>query len=494
MKKLLQILACLALPFGVQAQTIDLYPDYDAALGYHDGYNTSSQNYGTATQNSAYCIPGAIGGLNMNRALIHFDLSQFTPGTTIVSATLDLYALGPNGILQGHTGANNGAFVKAVTSAWQEMSVTWDTQPTYSNTNPAVLAASTSITQDYTGIDVTDMVRDMVNNPQTNFGFGLMQQNEVVTNALCFASNDHPNQLIRPILHVTLCNDNFSFIADYDAALGTHDGQNTSGNNYGTAPQNAAYSVTATNGTPSGNSNRALIHFDLTSIPSNSVVTSATMKLYARGQNGNLNGHAGNANTSTISTVASPWSDATVTWDNQPAPGFVVATLAQSTGPLQDYTNIDVTAAVQDMVGNPLTNNGFMLQLLNEVETNALIFQSLECGDPTKFPALEVTIACGKVTAADAVVHIEEGMQLFPNPTAQTLSLRLDLEKPSAVMVQLIDLQGRVIGQHEAGVQSAGKQIFNLDTLVSQAAAGMFIVRAQIGEQVIDRKLVLTGN
>jgi hypothetical protein len=85
-------------------------------------------------------------------------------------------------------------------------------------------------------------------------------------------------------------------------------------------------------------------------------------------------------------------------------------------------------------------------------------------------------------------------MQLFPNPTAQTLSLRLDLEKPSAVMVQLIDLQGRVIGQHEAGVQSAGKQIFNLDTLVSQAAAGLYIVRVQIGEQVIDRKLVLTGN
>ncbi len=482
------------MPFGVHAQTIDLNPDYDAALGYHDGYNTASQNYGTATQNSAYCIPGAIGGLNMNRALIHFDLSQFTPGTTIVSATLDLYALGPNGILQGHTGANNGAFVKAVTSAWQEMSVTWDTQPTYSNTNPAVLAASTSITQDYTGIDVTDMVRDMVNNPQTNFGFGLMQQNEVVTNALCFASNDHPNQLIRPVLHVTLCDDNFSFIADYDAALGTHDGLGTSSNNYGTAPQNASYSITAVNGTPSGNNNRALIHFDLTSIPTNAVVTSATMKLYARGPSGILNGHTGNANTSTISTVASPWSDATVTWDNQPAPGFVVATLAQSTNPLQDYTNIDVTAAVQDMVGNPATNNGFMLRLLNEVEYNALIFNSLEGGDSSKVPALEVTIACGKVTAADEVAMTNTTMQLYPNPTKHTLNLGIEMSKPSEVQVQLIDLQGRVIGQHHAGIQSTGMQILNLDALIESAPAGMYIVRAQVGEQVLDRKLILTGN
>ncbi|MBL0014957.1 MAG: T9SS type A sorting domain-containing protein [Bacteroidetes bacterium] len=172
----------------------------------------------------------------------------------------------------------------------------------------------------------------------------------------------------------------------------------------------------------------------------------------------------------------------------------MVATLAQSTKPLQDYTNIDVTAAVQDMVGNPATNNGFMLRLLNEVEYNALIFNSLEGGDSSKVPALEVTIACGKVTAADEVAMTNTTMQLYPNPTKHTLNLGIELSKPSEVQVQLIDLQGRVIGQHDAGVQSAGKQILNLDSLVSQAAAGMYIVRAQIGEQVIDRKLVLTGN
>ncbi|HEX2899874.1 MAG TPA: DNRLRE domain-containing protein, partial [Bacteroidia bacterium] len=316
---------------------------------------------------------------------------------------------------------------------------------------------------------------------------------EAVTNALCFASVDHPDAQLHPVLHVTLCDDSLGFIADYDAALGTHDGQNTSGNNYGTAPQNAAYSVTATNGTPSGNNNRALIHFDLTSIPTNAIVTSAKLKLYARGQNGNLNGHAGNANSSTISTVAAAWSDATVTWDNQPAPGFVVATLAQSTNPLQDYTNIDVTSAVQDMVAIPANNNGFMLQLINEVETNALIFQSLECGNPAQFPALEVHIACDKMIGV-AEPSLKTKMSLYPNPTRNALNMEIELLNASEVNVSLLDLQGRIIAVYNAGFQTPGMQSINLDALVTKAAAGMYIVRAVIGEQVMDRKLVLTGN
>ena len=234
--------------------TVDLRPDMDAALGIHIGQNTGTINYGNSTHGSAFCIPATFGmGTNRNRSLLHFDLSQYAPGTQIQSATLDLHAFGPSGNLGGHTGTQNNALIQPVTSAWQEMVVTWATQPTYSTLNNASLAASTNPLQDYLNIDVTAMVQDMIDNPSANFGMCLMLQQEVVTNALIFASREHPDSAMHPILHITACQNQYVITATDDAALGTHDGQGTSSTNYGTAPQCAAYSVTATNNTPSGN-------------------------------------------------------------------------------------------------------------------------------------------------------------------------------------------------------------------------------------------------
>jgi hypothetical protein len=204
-KSLILSAACLFWTMSAFAQsTVDLYPDYDVALGYHDGNNSATTNYATATQNSAFCIPSAFGpGVNSNRALIYFNLTQFPPGTQIQSATLDLYALGPAGNLNGHTGSANAALIQQVSSSWQETTVTWNTQPTYSSTNQVVLPVSTSPLQDYLGINVTALVQDMVDNPATNYGFGLGLQNEAVTNALMFCSMDHSNTNLHPRLHVT---------------------------------------------------------------------------------------------------------------------------------------------------------------------------------------------------------------------------------------------------------------------------------------------------
>lgn len=486
---------CLLAALGAKlfGQTVvDLHPDYDAALGFHDGINTANTNYGTATQNAAFCIPGANGpGVNMNRALIHFDLSQFTPGTQIQSATLDLYGLGPSGILNGHTGSANATLVQQVTSPWQEMVVTWNTQPSVSNLNQVTLPVSSNPTQDYLGINVTSLVQDMINNPGTNYGLGLRLQNEAVTNALLFCSNDHPDMNRRPVLHVTLCEPNYHLIADYDAALGTHDGQNTANTNYGTAPQNAAYSITASNGTPSGNNNRALIHFDLSGIPTTATVTSAFVSLYARGQNGILNGHTGTANSCYLARVTAPWSDQTVTWNNQPATTLTdAATLLPSTGPLQDYFNIDVTAMVQDMVTNPSTNHGFQLSLINEQETNALIFQSLECGDSTKFPTLDVNILCGEVTAVAEEVSPME-MLVYPNPAHGQLRVNFNALKSGDLNMELIDLYGRKVATRHLENLSMGLHDLNLDQMIGGQASGIYILHAQMGESVADRKIIL---
>ncbi|MCB0395308.1 MAG: DNRLRE domain-containing protein [Flavobacteriales bacterium] len=129
--------------------TVSIIADYDAAIGYHDNYNTANNNYGDAVQNPAYIIPGASGGLNENRASIHFDLSGIPNGATITSANLNLYALGPVGTLPGHTGQNNSALLQRVTQNWQDNTVSWNSQPTTTSQNEVTLPVSTSSVQDY---------------------------------------------------------------------------------------------------------------------------------------------------------------------------------------------------------------------------------------------------------------------------------------------------------------------------------------------------------
>ncbi|HHG86523.1 MAG TPA: DNRLRE domain-containing protein [Bacteroidetes bacterium] len=198
-KALLLIIVIIACSLATQAQTIVVLPaSHDAALGYHDNFNTAGNNYGTATQNAGYTIPGANGGLNVNRALIQFDLSLLPQGAFIQSAKLNLYAHGQSGPLIGHSGTNNAALLRRVTGPWSENTVTWNSQPSDTSLNEVLLSASTGPLQDYLNIDVTALVKDMQNN--NNWGFLLKQVNESPSNVLLFASKDFANSAKHPQL------------------------------------------------------------------------------------------------------------------------------------------------------------------------------------------------------------------------------------------------------------------------------------------------------
>jgi len=86
-------------------------------------------NLENAIQNAAFTIPGYAGILNVNRALIHVDLTIIPEGSEIVSARINLFALGPVGPLQGHTGANNNSFLRRVVDPWDADDATWSNQP-----------------------------------------------------------------------------------------------------------------------------------------------------------------------------------------------------------------------------------------------------------------------------------------------------------------------------------------------------------------------------
>ncbi len=166
------------------------------------GYD--NMNFGAADELAAIAWTNS-GNPSNERGLVQFDLSSIPPSAQITSAFLSLFH-NPNPASgnPGHSqlsGLNDG-LLQRITSTWDESTVTWNTQPTITNQNEVNLPASTSSTQDYLNINVTALVQDMVNNPAQSFGFMLRLVNETYYRSLMFASSDHSNLALHPLLMI----------------------------------------------------------------------------------------------------------------------------------------------------------------------------------------------------------------------------------------------------------------------------------------------------
>lgn len=177
-----------------------------------------------------------------------------------------------------------------------------------------------------------------------------------------------------------------------DASLGYHDNYNSANTNYNSAIHYSAFAQPGNNG--GVNKGRGVMQFDLSVIPPNSTVLGAFLTLYASGPVGvgavSSVGHVGN-NSSKLKRITSPWNASTVTWNTMPSFSSTNQTsLPSSTTELDDYLFVNVTALVQDMVDEPATSHGFMLQLDNETVTRGLFFFSSGASEPDKRPLLTI--------------------------------------------------------------------------------------------------------
>jgi hypothetical protein len=171
----------------------------DVAIGFHDFYSTSSLNFGNAIQFAAYTIPGSLGGLNSNRALLKFEIPALLDSVKLISAKLNLFATGPLGSLDGHTGNNNQGVIQKITEFWEEDIATWSNQPKTTIINQVILNYPTEPTQDFLNIDILELFNDLTKN---NYGLLLKLKEETPTNALLFCSSDNVNSKKHPYLDV----------------------------------------------------------------------------------------------------------------------------------------------------------------------------------------------------------------------------------------------------------------------------------------------------
>lgn len=146
------------------------------------------------------------GSLGIQRSLIDFDFSTVPTNAIVQSATLTLYnnPTSNNGFQNGehsHISGSNESALQRITGSWQPNTVNWNNQPSTDATYQATLPQDTNVHQNYI-IDVTDLIRDRIQNPSTTYGFMLKLITEQPYRCLVFASSNHPNQALHPNLEL----------------------------------------------------------------------------------------------------------------------------------------------------------------------------------------------------------------------------------------------------------------------------------------------------
>jgi hypothetical protein len=149
-----------------------------------------STNYGAATT----LYVGSQSTSAIGRALFRFDLGSIPVGATVLSASFQAYL-----VQTSSSPATLDVELKRIDAPWQEMIVTWSTQPGYTGANNVL---SVGMTLGYYSWDVTSLVQTWVSGA-TNNGLALMSKNESTIGWRGFASRESTSPPNPPRLVIT---------------------------------------------------------------------------------------------------------------------------------------------------------------------------------------------------------------------------------------------------------------------------------------------------
>ena len=475
-KKTISVLSFLLLILTiVNAQTtIILQPN--SAQGKDAYIESRLNNYNFGSHIDFPAISWTNGGIPVNvRGLVDFDLSEIPEGVIINSAKLSLYSYNsPSNGSHSTLSGSNESVLSRVIDPWYENSVNWNNQPATTTQNQAFLPASTNSIQNYLNINVTNLVQDMVADPDNSYGFQIKLVTEECYRRMVFASSDNIDPRLHPKLVVT-----FSEAVQSDSCIifrpGAELGKDAyidsrlNNDNFGNHIDFPA--ISWTNGGIPVNI-RGLVDFDLSEIPEGVIINSASLSLYSfnsssNGSHSTLSG----SNESVLSRVIDPWNENAVNWNNQPATTTQnQAFLPASTSSIQNYLNINVTNLVQDMVADPDNSYGFQIKLVTEEYYRKMIFASSDNVDSRLHPKLVVcySLAYFNSESEEKDNYIE--FNIYPNPTKELLNISINNPESTSHSIEIINSQGLIVKR-----QLFVQPLISID--ISNLASGMYFVK-----------------
>ena len=471
----------------INAQTtIILQPDENQGKDAYIESRNNGKNYGNHIDFPA--ISWTNGGTEViSRGLIDFDFSGIPSGVTINSASLSLYSYNSpaNGTHSTQSGSNKSVLSRIITS-WDESTVNWNNQPTTTTQNQVFLPASTNSTQDYPNIDVTNLVQDMINDPDNSHGFLLKLVKEQDYRKMIFASSDNSDSSLHPKLEVTFTepiqSDSCTTLRpDGSQGKDAYIESRNNGKNYGNHIDFPA--ISWTNGGTEVIS-RGLIDFDFSGIPSGVTINSASLSLYSYNSpaNGTHSTQSG-SNKSVLSRIITSWDESTVNWNNQPTTTTQNQVfLPASTNSTQDYPNIDVTNLVQDMINDPDNSHGFLLKLVKEQDYRKMIFASSDNSDSSLHPKLKVCYS--KANSISENIDNIIRFDLYPNPASNIVTIKIRNNNQKSVSIEIINSLGHLIMQ-----KSDFKSNVSID--ISNYPSGIYFVRIHSNEIISTKKLII---
>ena len=194
----------LSLNFLCSQTTLVLQPGpeegKDAVV--HTLYPNTNTGIHKAFRSDSWTIQGV---WLIERSFIEFDLSAIPESATVVEAKLSLYSHYDAHLNQTHSTlqGTNESWLRKIITNWDEFEITWNNQPAVTNANQILLPKSNYATEDYLDIDVTDLILDMINDPENSFGLRISLSYEHDYRRLAFASSDHQDPTKRPKLEIT---------------------------------------------------------------------------------------------------------------------------------------------------------------------------------------------------------------------------------------------------------------------------------------------------
>lgn len=272
----------------------------------------------------------------------------------------------------------------------------------------------------------------------------------------------------------------------YDAPIAIHDNYPTESTNYANSNTFFAFCIPGASG--GRNTNRVLVKFDLSSIPTTATVQSATLELFGVGYyNSLLPGNFGN-NASYIKRITSSWTENSVTWNTEPSvTNAGVSYLAPSTSSDQDY-QIDVLSITEYMIQNPSLNFGYLfgMQVENPDNSAALLFHSSDASDPANRPRLCVEY---RIDNLDIETYVfaegSDDVMIYPNPAKQKVTIEFNSDEFNIENIELFD----VLGQRKT-VSISSKATNSVELDINDLSEGTYLIRYFNGIEYVSKRFV----